>query len=74
LEYDAHTSRFLVSFPATDMVVLSLNLTDEFCTQMGYSGVFAITKGLNPDTAADPAATPITDVQKNVYPYVMIQD
>jgi len=56
------------------MVVLSLNLTDELCTQMGYSGVFAITKGLNPDTAADPAATPITDVQKNVYPYVMIQD
>ena len=48
LEYDPATSKFNVTFPANDLVMLSLNLTDELCACMGYSGVFAITKGLTP--------------------------
>ena len=66
LEYDPATSKFNVTFPANNLVTLSLNLIDELCTCMGYSGVFAIAKGLTPELTAEMGLTPgkpITDVK-----------
>jgi hypothetical protein len=66
LEYDPATSKFNVTFPASNLVTLSLNLTDELCARMGYSGVFAITRGLTPESTAETGLTPgkpITDVK-----------
>jgi hypothetical protein len=66
LEYDPDTSKFNVTFPPSNLVTLSLNLTDELCARMGYSGVFAITRGLTPESTAETGLTPgkpITDVK-----------
>ncbi len=66
LEYDPATSKFNITFPASNLVTLSLNLTDELCGRMGYSGVFAITRGLTPESMAETGLTPgkpITDVK-----------
>ncbi len=63
LEYDSTTSKFTVTFQASNMVALSLNFTDELCASLGYTGVFAITKGLTPEpTAGTATGKPITDV------------
>jgi hypothetical protein len=71
-EYDANSSKFIVKFPAADTVLLSLNLTNEVCARLGYSGVAAIHKGSTPEpvaplTAASAAAVAdqtSTDAQK----------
>jgi len=56
-EYDANSSKFFVKFPAADTVLLYLNLTNELCARLGYSGVAAIHKGLMPESVAPPTAT-----------------
>jgi hypothetical protein len=58
LEYDPATSKVNVTFPANNLVTLLLNLIDELCARMGYSGVFAITKGLTPEPTAEMGLTP----------------
>jgi hypothetical protein len=69
-EYDANNFKFIVKFPAADTVLLYLNLTNELCARLGYSGVAAIHKGLTPEAVATLTATssaagqPSTDVQK----------
>jgi len=70
-EYDANSSKFIVKFPAADTVLLFLNLTNEVCARLGYSGVAAIHKGSTPEpvaplTAASAAAADqtSTDAQK----------
>jgi hypothetical protein len=71
-EYDANSFKFIVKFPAADTVLLFLNLTNEVCARLGYSGVAAIHKGSTPEpvaplTAASAAAAAdqtSTDAQK----------
>jgi len=74
LDYDPATSKFIFTFPTSDLVTLSLNLTDELCARLGYNGVFAITKGLTQQpeptaattTGSAPPGKPVTDVKKKV--------
>ena len=74
LDYDPATSKFIFTFPTSDLVTLSLNLTDELCARLGYSGVIAITKGLTPQpeptaattTGSAPPGKPVADVKKKV--------
>jgi hypothetical protein len=56
-EYDVNSSKFIVKFPAADTILLYLNLTNELCARLGYSGVAAIHKGLIPESVATPTAT-----------------
>ncbi len=69
-EYDANSSKFIIKFPAADSIVVYVNLTNELCACLGYSGIADIHKGLTPEAVATGTATssaadqPSTDVQK----------
>jgi hypothetical protein len=56
-KYDTNSSKFIVKFPAADSIVVYVNLTNELCTRLGYSGVAAIHKGLTPEAVATGTAT-----------------
>ena len=69
-EYNANSSKFIGKFLAADSIVVYINLTDELCARLGYSGVAAIHKGLTPEAVAAGTATSAvadqlsTDLQK----------
>jgi hypothetical protein len=56
-EYDANSSKFIAKFPTADSIVVYINLTNELCARLGYSGVAAIHKSLTPEAVAAGTAT-----------------